>query len=55
MALGAILPLSGLAGPLGFVPLNGTFYLFVALATLVYLLLVQVAKRLLLRHAESRA
>jgi len=55
VALGAILPLSGLAGPLGFVPLNGTFYLFVAVATLVYLLLVQVTKRLLLRHGESRA
>jgi Mg2+-importing ATPase len=53
VALGAILPLSGLAGPLGFVPLNGTFYLFVAVATLVYLLLVQVTKRLLLRHGES--
>jgi Mg2+-importing ATPase len=53
VAVGALLPFSGLAGPLGFVPLSGTFYLFVAVATLVYLLLVQLAKGLLWRQAES--
>jgi Mg2+-importing ATPase len=53
VAVGALLPFSGLAGPLGFVPLNGSFYLFVTVTTLVYLLLVQLAKGLLWRQAES--
>jgi len=55
MVAGALLPFSGLAAPLGFVPLSGTFYLFVTVATLVYLLLVQLAKGLLWRQAESFA
>ena len=50
---GALLAFTGLAGPLGFVPLTASFYLFVALATLVYLTLVQLAKGLLLRRAEN--
>ncbi|HVP34299.1 MAG TPA: magnesium-translocating P-type ATPase [Steroidobacteraceae bacterium] len=53
VGVGALLPFSGLAEPLGFVPLSGAFYLFVGVATLVYLLLVQLAKRLLWREAES--
>jgi P-type Mg2+ transporter len=53
VAVGALLPFSGLAEPLGFVPLSGSFYLFVTAATLVYLLLVQLAKGLLWRQAES--
>ena len=53
VAVGAILPWSGLAGPLGFAPLSGAFYFFVAVATLLYLLLVQLAKGLLFRHARS--
>jgi len=53
VAAGALLPVSGLAGPLGFVPLTGTFYLFVAAATLLYLLSVQLAKGLLWPHAQS--
>jgi len=53
VAVGALLPFTGLARPLGFVPLSGTFYLFVAVATLVYLVLVQLAKKLLLRQVES--
>ena len=52
VAVGALLPFTSLAGPLGFVPLTGTFYVFVAAATLVYLLLVQLAKVVLLGHAE---
>jgi Mg2+-importing ATPase len=48
VAVGALLPFSALAAPLGFVPLTATFYVFVALATLVYLLLVQLAKSALL-------
>ena len=53
VAVGALLPFSGLAAPLGFVPLSGSFYLFVTAATLVYLLLVQLAKGLLWRQAGS--
>jgi hypothetical protein len=33
--------------------LTGTFYVFVAVATLLYLLSVHLAKGLLWRHAES--
>jgi Mg2+-importing ATPase len=53
VAIGALLPLSGLARPLAFVPLTVAFYVFVAAATLLYLICVQLAKRLLFRHAES--
>ena len=53
VAVGALLPFSGLAEPLGFVPLRGSFYLFVTAATLVYLLLVHLAKGLLWQQAES--
>ncbi len=53
VAVGALLPFSRLAEPLGLVPLSGTFYLFVAVATLVYMLIVQLAKRLLLREVET--
>jgi Mg2+-importing ATPase len=53
VAVGALLPVSGLAGPLGFVPLTGTFYLFLAAATLLYLMSVQLAKGLLWRQAEG--
>jgi Mg2+-importing ATPase len=53
VAVGALLPFTGLAGPLGFVPLTATFYVFVAAATLVYLLLVQLAKTVLLGHAAG--
>ena len=52
---GALLPLSGLAGPLGLVPLSGRFYLFVATATTLYLVFVQFAKRLVLRHVANAA
>jgi P-type Mg2+ transporter len=54
VAVGALLPVSGLAGSLGFVPLTGTFYLFVAAATLLYLLSVHLAKGLLWRYAERK-
>jgi len=55
VAVGALLPWSGFAASLGFVPLTGAFYLFVAVATLLYLLSVQLAKGLLWRHAERSA
>jgi P-type Mg2+ transporter len=51
--VGALLPFSGLARPLGFVPLSAGFLLFVAMATLLYLLLVQLAKGPILRHADA--
>jgi len=53
VAIGALLPFSGFAASLRFVPLTGTFYLFVVVATLLYLLSVQLAKGLLWRHAEA--
>jgi Mg2+-importing ATPase len=55
-ALGAVLPgVPSMARLLGFVPLPPTFYAFVAVATLAYLGLVELAKRALVRfHALRR-
>ena len=53
VAVGVLLPLSSLAGPLGFVPLTGAFYLFVTAVTLLYLMSVQLAKSLLFQHAGN--
>ena len=50
VAVGTLLPFSPLAGVLGFTPLPFSYFVFVAVATLAYLLLVEVAKRLLLQH-----
>lgn len=47
---GILVPFTPLAGPLGFVPLPGQFFLFLFLATTTYLLLVEVIKRRLLRR-----
>jgi Mg2+-importing ATPase len=44
VGVGALLPFTRLGPPLGFDPLTGPFYAFVTAATLVYLLLVQLAK-----------
>jgi len=44
VALAVALPLTPLAGPLGFEALPGRFFAFLAAATLTYLLLVQVVK-----------
>ena len=52
---GVLLPFSKLAAPLGFVPLSGAFLVFVAAATVIYLVSVQFAKSLLLRLAASPA
>ena len=52
VAIGILLPFSPFARPLGFVPLPGKYLGFVAVATLVYLLLVEVRKRVLLKHAK---
>ncbi len=47
VVVGAILPYSPLAGLLGFTPLPARYFLFLAGATLTYLALVEVAKRVL--------
>jgi P-type Mg2+ transporter len=49
VAIGMYLPFSPLAGTLGFTALSAGYYGFVAAATAVYLLLVEAAKRRLLR------
>jgi Mg2+-importing ATPase len=55
VALGIFLPFSPLAGPLGFAPLPGTYFAFLAAATFVYLLLVEWGKRILFsRTAAAR-
>ena len=53
VAIGAILPFTTLARPLGLVPLTAAFYLFVAAATVLYLIGVQLAKGLLFRDAAG--
>jgi len=44
------LPFSPLAGPLGFMPLPAGYFVFLAAASATYLLLVEIAKRRLLRE-----
>jgi Mg2+-importing ATPase len=53
VAIGMYLPFSPVAGMLGFTALSGGYYGFVAVATGVYLLMVEVGKRLLLRKATQ--
>jgi Mg2+-importing ATPase len=53
VAIVVLLPYSPLAGPLGFVPLPAGYLLFVVLATVTYLALVEVAKRRVLVRAMS--
>jgi Mg2+-importing ATPase len=48
------LPFSPLANVLGFTPLPFSFFVFVAIATLVYLLLVEAVKRILLHRATHK-
>ena len=48
--VGIVLPFSPLANFLGFVPLPLDFFLFLTLLTVTYLLVVQVAKRRLMRR-----
>jgi Mg2+-importing ATPase len=54
VAIGIYLPFSPLARLLGFTPLPATFFAFLAVATGVYLSLVEVAKRRLLRGATAK-
>jgi Mg2+-importing ATPase len=52
VAIGVLLPFSPLARPLGFVPLPGIYLAFVAAATFIYLCLVEVGKRVLLKPTK---
>jgi Mg2+-importing ATPase len=54
VTVGTYLPFSPLAGVLGFTSLPTAYFAFVAIATGVYLLLVEAAKRLLLRGATKK-
>jgi len=54
VAFGLYLPFSPLAHMLGFTPLPAAYFVFVAVATAAYLLLVEVAKRRLLRGTASK-
>jgi len=49
VAIGVLLPFSALAKALGFTPLPSAYFAFLAIATITYLLLVEVGKRILLR------
>jgi len=51
VAIGVYLPFSPLATMLGFTPLPLSYFVFVSAATAAYLLLVEVAKRILLHRA----
>jgi P-type Mg2+ transporter len=53
VAIGTYLPFSPLAGMLGFTPLPVQYFAFVAVVTGVYLLLVEAAKRRLLRSENQ--
>jgi Mg2+-importing ATPase len=54
VALGILLPFSPLAGPLGFTPLPGSYFAFLGVATFVYLLLVELGKRVLLGRVAGQ-
>ena len=47
--VGLLLPFSPLAGRLGFVPLPAVFFLFLTVAVLIYLILVEIVKARLVR------
>jgi Mg2+-importing ATPase len=51
--VGVVLPFSPLARPLGFTPLPGPFFAFLAISTITYLLLVEWAKRFLFSRSEA--
>jgi P-type Mg2+ transporter len=50
VATGILLPYTPLAGPLGFIPLPGLYFLFLIAMTLTYLVLVELVKRPLMRR-----
>jgi Mg2+-importing ATPase len=51
--IGVVLPFSPLASLLGFTPLPAPYFTFLAVSTLTYLLLVEVAKRRLFARARA--
>ncbi len=51
VVIGIAIPYSPLAGRLGFTPLPGPFFVFLAVSTVTYLLFVELAKRLLFARA----
>jgi Mg2+-importing ATPase len=51
--IGVVLPFSPLAKLLGFTPLPGPFFTFLAISTITYLLLVEWAKRLLFSRVAA--
>ncbi|HTS05100.1 MAG TPA: HAD-IC family P-type ATPase, partial [Candidatus Eisenbacteria bacterium] len=55
VAVGTYLPFSPLAGVLGFTPLPAAYFGFVVIATGLYLLLVEAAKRRLLRGKAAKS
>jgi Mg2+-importing ATPase len=54
VTLGALLPFGPFAGALGFVPLPAGYFAYLTAATLVYLVLVEFGKRILVGNAEAR-
>jgi P-type Mg2+ transporter len=54
VAIGIYLPFSPLGGVLGFTRLPGTYFVFLAVATGAYLLVVEAAKRRLLREGNRK-
>lgn len=50
VAIGILLPYTPLAGPLGFAPLPPLYFLFLAGMVVIYLLLVELVKRRLMRR-----
>jgi Mg2+-importing ATPase len=55
VALAAVLPMLGIAAPLGFVPLPVSIYLTVAAIVLAYLSVMEIAKRRFYRHVSAHA
>ena len=53
VALGMLIPYLPLASHLGFTPLPGRFFAFLAVSTVTYLLLVELAKRMLFARAMA--
>jgi P-type Mg2+ transporter len=54
VAAGLLLPFTPLATPLGFVPLSGTYYAYLTAAVIVYLVLVEAGKQMLLRKTQEQ-
>lgn len=54
VVVGILLPYSPVATLLGFTPLPGPFFVFLAVSTITYLLLVEMAKTRLFTHADIR-